>query len=157
MIQKYYVKNRDLKSQQQQQLLLLYDDDYGIQVLGKALSGGVYPVSAVLADDEIMLTIKPGQHGSTYGKLALVHPLAPCVWALYPALARNSTTGVCMDMSMCCALFWPPSSAFGYGERAAGSRWVQRREEAATWEHYSWCHLQQKNCKPSVCHVCGGV
>ena len=38
-----------------------------IVTLGKALSGGVYPVSAVLADDEIMLTIKPGQHGSTYG------------------------------------------------------------------------------------------
>jgi len=38
-----------------------------ILVLGKALSGGVYPVSAVLASDEIMLTIKPGQHGSTYG------------------------------------------------------------------------------------------
>jgi ornithine--oxo-acid transaminase len=36
-------------------------------VLGKALSGGVYPVSCVLADDEIMLTIKPGEHGSTYG------------------------------------------------------------------------------------------
>lgn len=36
-------------------------------ILGKALSGGVYPVSAVLAQDEIMLCIKPGQHGSTYG------------------------------------------------------------------------------------------
>lgn len=36
-------------------------------ILGKALSGGVFPVSAVLADDEIMLTIKPGEHGSTYG------------------------------------------------------------------------------------------
>lgn len=36
-------------------------------ILGKALSGGVLPVSAVLAQDEIMLTIKPGQHGSTYG------------------------------------------------------------------------------------------
>lgn len=36
-------------------------------ILGKALSGGTYPVSAVLADDEIMLCIKPGQHGSTYG------------------------------------------------------------------------------------------
>lgn len=33
----------------------------------QALSGGLYPVSAVLARDEIMLTIKPGQHGSTYG------------------------------------------------------------------------------------------
>ena len=38
-----------------------------ILVLGKALSGGVYPISAVLADDEIMLCIKPGEHGSTYG------------------------------------------------------------------------------------------
>ncbi|XP_010867153.1 ornithine aminotransferase, mitochondrial [Esox lucius] len=36
-------------------------------ILGKALSGGVYPVSAVLCDDEVMLTIKPGEHGSTYG------------------------------------------------------------------------------------------
>jgi len=36
-------------------------------LLGKALSGGAYPVSAVLADDDIMLTIKPGEHGSTYG------------------------------------------------------------------------------------------
>jgi ornithine--oxo-acid transaminase len=38
-----------------------------ILILGKALSGGILPVSAVLADDEIMLTIKPGEHGSTYG------------------------------------------------------------------------------------------
>jgi len=36
-------------------------------ILGKALSGGLYPVSAVLADEEVMLTLKPGQHGSTYG------------------------------------------------------------------------------------------
>jgi len=38
-----------------------------ILILGKALSGGIMPVSAVLADDEIMLTIRPGEHGSTYG------------------------------------------------------------------------------------------
>jgi len=38
-----------------------------ILLLGKALSGGMMPVSAILADDEIMLTIKPGEHGSTYG------------------------------------------------------------------------------------------
>ena len=38
-----------------------------ILILGKALSGGMLPVSAVLADDEIMLTIHPGEHGSTYG------------------------------------------------------------------------------------------
>jgi ornithine--oxo-acid transaminase len=38
-----------------------------VLVLGKALSGGAYPISAVLADDEIMNVIKPGQHGSTFG------------------------------------------------------------------------------------------
>ena len=38
-----------------------------ILILGKALSGGTLPVSAVLADDEIMMTIRPGEHGSTYG------------------------------------------------------------------------------------------
>ena len=38
-----------------------------ILILGKALSGGVFPVSAVLANDEIMLCIKPGEHGSTFG------------------------------------------------------------------------------------------
>ncbi len=38
-----------------------------ILILGKALSGGVYPVSAVLCDDDIMLCIKPGEHGSTFG------------------------------------------------------------------------------------------
>ena len=38
-----------------------------ILILGKALSGGTLPISAVLCDDEIMMTIKPGEHGSTYG------------------------------------------------------------------------------------------
>jgi ornithine--oxo-acid transaminase len=46
-------------------------------ILGKALSGGVYPVSCVLADDEVMMTIEPGQHGSTYGG----NPLACAVAA----------------------------------------------------------------------------
>ena len=36
-------------------------------ILGKAISGGVFPVSAVFASDDIMLTIKPGEHGSTFG------------------------------------------------------------------------------------------
>lgn len=44
-----------------------YDVKPDILILGKALSGGVLPVSAVLANDEIMLTIKPGEHGSTFG------------------------------------------------------------------------------------------
>jgi ornithine--oxo-acid transaminase len=47
-----------------------------ILILGKALSGGVMPVSAVLADDEIMLTIKPGEHGSTYAGNPLACSLA---------------------------------------------------------------------------------
>ena len=38
-----------------------------ILILGKALSGGILPVSAVLCDNKIMMTIKPGEHGSTYG------------------------------------------------------------------------------------------
>ena len=38
-----------------------------VVILGKALSGGVVPASAVLANDEVMLTIAPGEHGSTYG------------------------------------------------------------------------------------------
>jgi len=50
---------------------MLACDQLGIRpdilILGKALSGGVLPVSCVMADDEIMLTIKPGQHGSTFG------------------------------------------------------------------------------------------
>lgn len=50
---------------------LLCCDHHGFQpdilILGKALSGGVFPVSAVLARNEIMLTIKPGEHGSTFG------------------------------------------------------------------------------------------
>ncbi len=58
-----------------------------ILILGKALSGGVFPVSAVLADDEIMLTIKPGEHGSTFG----VNPLAcrVAMAALEVALEEN--------------------------------------------------------------------
>lgn len=47
-----------------------------ILVLGKALSGGTMPVSAVLADDEVMLTIRPGEHGSTYGGNPLASKVA---------------------------------------------------------------------------------
>ncbi len=63
-----------------------------ILVLGKALSGGTMPVSAVLANDEIMMTIKPGEHGSTYGG----NPLA-CAVAMealqvlkYEKMAENA-------------------------------------------------------------------
>ena len=59
---------------------LLACDHEGVRpdvlILGKALSGGVYPVSAVLADDDIMLTIKPGEHGSTFGGNPLAAKIA---------------------------------------------------------------------------------
>ena len=47
-----------------------------ILILGKALSGGVFPVSAVLADNEVMMCIKPGEHGSTYGGNPLANRVA---------------------------------------------------------------------------------
>ena len=47
-----------------------------IVILGKAISGGVLPVSAVLADDHVMLTIKPGEHGSTFGGFPLACKVA---------------------------------------------------------------------------------
>jgi ornithine--oxo-acid transaminase len=47
-----------------------------ILILGKALSGGVLPISAVLADNEIMMTIKPGEHGSTFGGNPLASKVA---------------------------------------------------------------------------------
>ncbi|MBN1250896.1 MAG: ornithine--oxo-acid transaminase [Bacteroidales bacterium] len=47
-----------------------------ILILGKAISGGVMPVSAVLADDEIMLCIKPGEHGSTFGGNPIANKVA---------------------------------------------------------------------------------
>lgn len=48
-------------------MLASHDVKPDVLILGKALSGGTMPVSAVLANDDIMLTIKPGEHGSTYG------------------------------------------------------------------------------------------
>ena len=58
---------------------MLASDHEGVRpdllILGKALSGGVLPISCVLADDEIMLVIKPGEHGSTFGG----NPLAAAV------------------------------------------------------------------------------
>jgi ornithine--oxo-acid transaminase len=63
-----------------------------ILILGKALSGGLYPVSAVLANNEIMLCIKPGQHGSTYGgnPLACKVAIAALKVIVEEKLAENS-------------------------------------------------------------------
>jgi ornithine--oxo-acid transaminase len=68
-----------------------------ILILGKALSGGTLPVSVVLADDEIMLTIKPGEHGSTYGGNPLACKVAMTALEVLKKenLAENAqTTGV---------------------------------------------------------------
>lgn len=61
-------------------------------ILGKAASGGMYPVSCVLADDPVMLTIKPGEHGSTYGgnPLAAKVSLAAMKVLLDEHLAENA-------------------------------------------------------------------
>lgn len=65
-----------------------------ILILGKALSGGTLPVSAVLANDEIMLTIKPGEHGSTYGgnPLACKVAMASLNVLLDEKMAENAET-----------------------------------------------------------------
>jgi len=64
-----------------------------ILVLGKAISGGMFPVSCVLADDEIMLTIKPGEHGSTYGgnPIAAKVSIAAIEVLIDEKLAENAT------------------------------------------------------------------
>lgn len=64
-----------------------------ILILGKAISGGILPVSCVLADDEIMLTIKPGEHGSTYGgnPLAARVSMAAVKVLIDEKLAENAT------------------------------------------------------------------
>lgn len=63
-----------------------------VLILGKALSGGMYPVSAVLADDEIMNVIKPGQHGSTFGgnPMAAAVAMAALDIVLDEKLAENA-------------------------------------------------------------------
>ena len=63
-----------------------------ILILGKAISGGVLPVSAILADDEVMLTIKPGEHGSTYGGNPLACKVAQAALEVVidENLAKNS-------------------------------------------------------------------
>ena len=65
-----------------------------ILILGKALSGGVLPVSAVLCDDEIMMNIKPGEHGSTYGgnPLACAVAIAALQVLKDENMAENATT-----------------------------------------------------------------
>ena len=71
-----------------------------VVILGKALSGGVYPVSAVLADWPIMDAIKPGEHGSTYGG----NPLA-CAIAM-TALDVIIEEGLCQNVPLIFTFFF---------------------------------------------------
>ena len=77
--------------------LMLACDHEGVRpdilVLGKAISGGMLPVSCVLADDEVMLTIKPGEHGSTYGGNPIAAKVSiAAIEVLYDEkLAENAT------------------------------------------------------------------
>ena len=73
--------------------------DPDILVLGKALSGGTFPVSAVLARDEIMLTIQPGQHGSTYGGNPIVRFFVYCC-CLFVTLIKSSSDALAIHVSV---------------------------------------------------------
>ena len=84
---------------------MLACDHYNIKpdilCLGKALSGGTLPVSAVLANDQIMLNIKPGEHGSTYGgnPLACKVAIAALEVLIDENLAANAERQVCGYLS----------------------------------------------------------
>lgn len=83
-----------------------------ILLLGKALSGGVYPVSAVLCDDEVMLTIKPGEHGSTFGGNPLACKVAQAAlqarhiitfsWSVLGSRSHNSRAARHAAWPSCC-------------------------------------------------------
>jgi acetylornithine/succinyldiaminopimelate/putrescine aminotransferase len=62
-----------------------------VVLLGKALSGGVYPVSAVLADREVMLCVRPGEHGSTYG--GYVFSLSSLLFTFRPHTCTQTQIG----------------------------------------------------------------
>jgi ornithine--oxo-acid transaminase len=85
-----------------------------VVVLGKALSGGLYPVSVMLADDEVMDVFRPGDHGSTYGG----NPLAAAVGV--------AALGVLVDEGLC-----QRSARLGGGAREAARRPPSRRARGA--------------------------
>ena len=66
-----------------------------VVLLGKALSGGVYPVSAVLADRDVMLCIRPGEHGSTYGGCAFLPPFTFLMFSHAHANVKKEPAGLC--------------------------------------------------------------
>jgi ornithine--oxo-acid transaminase len=106
-----------------------------ILVLGKALSGGTMPVSAVLADDEIMLTIKPGEHGSTYGG----NPLA-CKVAMVSLqvlkdekLAENAATQG-EHLRQCLRALNHPNISLVRGKGLLNAVVIEHENKEAAWE-----------------------
>jgi ornithine--oxo-acid transaminase len=106
-----------------------------ILILGKALSGGTLPVSAVLADDEIMLVIQPGQHGSTYGG----NPLACAVAeASITVLEEEKMAANAMEMGL---LFRTelkklnsPHVAIIRGKGLMNAIVIQHQDQEAAWK-----------------------
>lgn len=106
-----------------------------ILILGKALSGGTMPVSAVLADDEVMLTIKPGEHGSTYGG----NPLA-CAVAMEALqvlkdehMAENAEAMGCLLRSQLEALQSPFIKTVR-GKGLLNAIVIEHRNKEAAWD-----------------------
>lgn len=125
-----------------------------ILILGKALSGGTLPVSAVLADDEIMLNIKPGEHGSTYGG----NPLA-CTVAITALdvlqekdMAGNAAQQGAYFRERLAALNHPYISTVR-GKGLLNAIVIDHPEEDAAWE---LCLLMRDNgllAKPTHGHI----
>jgi len=114
-----------------------------ILILGKALSGGTLPVSAVLADDEIMLTIKPGEHGSTYGgnPLACKVAIASLEVLKNEKLAENAEVmGAYFRQEL--IKFSSPYIAQVRGKGLLNAIVIKHNEDAAAWK---FCIELKKN------------
>lgn len=106
-----------------------------ILILGKALSGGMMPVSAILADDEIMLTIKPGEHGSTYGgnPLACKVSIAALQVLKDEQMAENAATQGAYLREQLVALNHPNISLVR-GKGLLNAIVIEHSDKEAAWE-----------------------
>ncbi len=106
-----------------------------ILILGKALSGGMMPVSAVLADDEIMLTIKPGEHGSTYGGNPLACKVA--ITALQVLLDEKMTENAVVMGKLLreeLSKIHSPHIAIVRGKGLLNAIVIKHKDKEAAWE-----------------------
>jgi ornithine--oxo-acid transaminase len=106
-----------------------------VLILGKALSGGMMPVSAVLADDEIMLTIKPGEHGSTYGGNPLACKVA--ITALQVLLDEKMTENAVVMGKLLreeLSKIHSPHIAIVRGKGLLNAIVIKHKDKEAAWE-----------------------